>query len=85
LEAATARNIEEQAFGSGHVFIWDEGSVELQALAPTNIILTFRGSKVTGTYQFRKMNWYPGNRWMLTKIKPQSTNSQPSQPEIKNK
>jgi hypothetical protein len=81
LEAVAARTIEEQAFGSGHVFIWDEGIVELQALAPTNLILTFLGSKVTGTYQLRKTNWYPGNRWMLTKTKTAPSNSQPEQPE----
>jgi hypothetical protein len=85
LETIAARNIEEQAFGLGHVFVWDEGSVELQELAPANLILTFRGGKVTGTYQFRKMSWYPGNRWMLTKIRPQPSNSHIEQPETKDK
>jgi bifunctional non-homologous end joining protein LigD len=85
LETITAGKIEEQAFGSGHVFVWDEGSVQVQALAPSNIILTFLGSKVTGTYQFRRMSWYPGNRWMLTKMKPQPSNAQLERPEIKDK
>jgi hypothetical protein len=29
------------------------------------------------------MNWYPGNRWMLTKIKSQPSNTHLKQPEIK--
>jgi bifunctional non-homologous end joining protein LigD len=81
IDALSAKSIEEQAFGAGNVFIWDEGSVDLQVLAPTSLILTFRGGKVTGTYQFRKMSWYPGNRWMLTKIKPQPEAPLPSQSE----
>jgi hypothetical protein len=31
-------------------------------------MLNFRGGKILGTYQLRKMRWYPGNRWMLTRL-----------------
>ena len=31
-------------------------------------MLDFRGGKILGTYQLRRMRWYPGNRWMLTKL-----------------
>jgi hypothetical protein len=77
LEAVAARNLEEQAFGSGNVYIWDSGIVELKVLAPTNIMLIFHGSIVAGTYQFRRMAWYPGNRWMLTKVRPLPSDSHP--------
>lgn len=70
LEAMAAGSIEEQAFGVGRVFYWDAGTVALQVISPVHMLLTFEGNRISGNYQFRRMRWYPGNRWMLTKVQP---------------
>jgi bifunctional non-homologous end joining protein LigD len=61
------RIFEEEAFGGGRVDSWDEGEVEIDALSPLQLILRFKGSKISGKYELRRMRWYPGNRWLLTK------------------
>jgi len=62
-----SNSFEEEAFGRGRVFIWDQGEVEVRILSPRNLALDFRGGKITGNYELRRMLWYPGNRWLLTK------------------
>jgi len=63
------RSFEEEAFGLGRVASWDEGEVEVQTVTPRQLVLNFRGGKISGKYELRRMLWYPGNRWMLTKRK----------------
>ncbi len=67
-ESIHSRSFEEEAFGQGKVFAWDEGDVEVKIVSPRFIALEFRGNKITGDYEFRRMLWYPGNRWLLKKL-----------------
>ena len=60
---------EEQAFGRGRVSAWDEGTVEITIKSPKHLLLSFDGRKMSGNYELRRMVWYPGNRWMLTKLR----------------
>ena len=60
---------EEQAFGRGRVSVWDKGRVEITEKPPRQLALEFYGRKLSGSYELRKMLWYPGNRWMLTKLR----------------
>ena len=65
------RNLfEEEAFGPGMVSNWDEGEVTVAALSPRQLSLEFRGRRLTGNYELRRMLWYPGNRWILAKKRP---------------
>ncbi len=59
---------EEEAFGRGRVSTWDKGEVEVTAASPKHLVLLFRGRRMLGKYEFRRMFWYPGNRWLLTKL-----------------
>jgi bifunctional non-homologous end joining protein LigD len=68
VESINSRNFEEEAFGQGRVQAWDEGEVEVKTVSPKHLILELRGAKVSGKYEIRRMRWYPGNRWMLTKL-----------------
>ncbi len=70
LESINNKSFEEEAFGQGRVFSWDEGEVEMKVVSPQVLSLVFSGSKIAGQYQFRRMPWYPGNRWLLTKVRP---------------
>jgi hypothetical protein len=72
-ESYTAESIdsslfEEEAFGRGPVVRWDEGEVEIKLVSPRHVSLVFSGGRITGKYEFRRMLWYPGNRWLLTKM-----------------
>ena len=58
----------EEAFGEGGVYTWDEGEVLVSGPAPNEIILDFQGSKLNGRYEIRRMRWYPGNRWIMLKL-----------------
>ena len=60
---------EEEAFGRGRVAAWDEGEVDIIESLPKRLVLRFRGKKLSGKYEFRRMIWYPGNRWLLTKLR----------------
>jgi len=62
------RRFEEQAFGEGGVYTWDEGDVALLTSEPDRFVLEFHGGKLVGRYELRRMRWYPGNRWLLAKI-----------------
>ena len=66
-DSIEAAKFEEEAFGMGRVSPWDEGEVEFRVATPRFMVLLFTGGKISGKYEFRRMQWYPGNRWMLTK------------------
>jgi len=68
-ESIDSGYFEEEAFGSGRVAPWDSGEVEIASAAAKRLILVFHGKKMSGKYEFRRMLWYPGNRWLLTKLK----------------
>jgi bifunctional non-homologous end joining protein LigD len=55
----------EDAFGSGKVHVWDEGDVEVTLELPERLVLDFRGNRLGGRYELRRMRWYPGNRWLI--------------------
>jgi bifunctional non-homologous end joining protein LigD len=67
VQSIGSKNFEEEAFGRGRVAIWDEGDVEVRVASPKLIVLTFMGNRVSGKYELRRMLWYPGNHWLLTK------------------
>jgi len=68
-ESIGSQNFEEEAFGQGRVWVWDEGEVKVEVASPRILLLEFAGSKIMGAYQLRRMLWYPGNRWLLTKLR----------------
>jgi len=53
----------------GRVSSWDRGEVSFEVESARLLVLTFTGEKVSGKYEFRRMRWYPGNRWLLTKLR----------------
>ena len=69
VDSIDSRNFEEEAFGLGRVSPWDDGDVEFEFVSPRLLVLTFTGKKVEGKYEFRRMRWYPGNRWLVTKLR----------------
>lgn len=60
----------EDAFGEGRVYTWDEGEVRIAKAMSGLFALVFKGKKLSGTYELRRMHWYPGNRWLLKKTGP---------------
>jgi DNA ligase D-like protein (predicted 3'-phosphoesterase) len=68
VEAINRNHIEEEAFGFGRVTVWDRGKVEITAASSKLLIMSLTGSKISGKYEFRRMFWYPGNRWLMTKL-----------------
>ena len=68
VEAINQNHIEEEAFGFGRVTVWDRGKAEITAASPKLLIMSLAGSKISGKYEFRRMFWYPGNRWLMTKL-----------------
>ena len=69
VESIAGRNFEEEAFGHGRVQVWDEGEVEVNTVSAKKLVLAFKGGKLSGNYELRQMRWYPGNRWLLKKLK----------------
>jgi bifunctional non-homologous end joining protein LigD len=67
--------IEEEAFGTGRVQVWDGGEVSIANLSPEHLVLILRGDKLKGRYELRRMRWYPGNRWMMEKSASGDANS----------
>lgn len=55
----------EEPFGAGRVYVWDAGDVEVSAVTPGHLRLSFLGKKLSGNYELRLMRWYPGNRWLF--------------------
>ncbi len=70
-ESIKSKSFEEEAFGRGRVEIWDEGEAEVKAESPKCLSLVFRGIRLSGEYELRRMRWYPGNRWLLKKTQNQ--------------
>ena len=68
LEALGRNHIEEEAFGFGRVTMWDQGTAAIEESGPKRLVVSLAGAKVSGKYEFRQMSWYPGNRWMMTKL-----------------
>jgi hypothetical protein len=67
-DSIDSTNFEEEAFGLGRVAEWDDGNVEFEFVSPRLLVLRLEGRKLAGKYEFRRMRWYPGNRWLLTKL-----------------
>jgi bifunctional non-homologous end joining protein LigD len=67
-ESIDSRYFEEEAFGHGRVAAWDYGTVDIASKSPRQLVLMFAGKKMSGTYELRRMAWYPGNRWILKKL-----------------
>jgi DNA ligase D-like protein (predicted 3'-phosphoesterase) len=68
VEAINRNHIEEEAFGFGRVTVWDRGKADITAASPKLLIMSLKGSRLSGKYEFRRMFWYPGNRWLMTKL-----------------
>jgi bifunctional non-homologous end joining protein LigD len=68
-DSINCRNFEEEAFGAGNVKAWDIGNLDIELLSAKQLVAVFNGSRFSGKYEFRRMRWYPGNRWMLTKLR----------------
>jgi bifunctional non-homologous end joining protein LigD len=68
VEALSRNHIEEEAFGFGRVTVWDRGKAEFTESSPKRLVVILTGGKISGTYEFRQMFWYPGNRWLMTKL-----------------
>jgi hypothetical protein len=68
VESIGSKHFEEEAFGSGRVIVWDEGEVKVKVVSSRVLALAFTGGKMMGVYEFRRMLWYPGNRWIFTKL-----------------
>jgi bifunctional non-homologous end joining protein LigD len=68
VESINNKSFEEEAFGRGGVFSWDAGDAEFEIVSKTRLVVKFSGNKISGKYEFRRMRWYPGNRWMFTKL-----------------
>ncbi len=62
---ANATVFKEDAFGEGKVYTWDEGEVEISGSSGRQLDLVFRGARLKGRSELRRMRWYPGNRWLL--------------------
>jgi hypothetical protein len=77
VESIESGYFEEEAFGRGRVCVWDEGKVDIAVTSSKHLMLVFSGKKMSGKYEFRRMLWYPGNRWLLIKLgKPDAQRSQ---------
>lgn len=67
-EDAKAKVFKEEAFGEGRVFTWDEGEVDISNASSKQLDLVFRGARLIGRYELRRTRWYPGNRWLLSRV-----------------
>ena len=67
--AMQRRSIDEEAFGEGPVYVWDEGEVEIDPLSARRLSLVFYGRRLGGKYRLRQMLWYPGTHWLFEKEK----------------
>jgi DNA ligase D-like protein (predicted 3'-phosphoesterase) len=69
LDSIDSTSYEEEAFGLGRVSAWDRGEVRIDFASAKLLRVTFEGGKLFGQYEFKRMLWYPGNRWLLTKMR----------------
>jgi bifunctional non-homologous end joining protein LigD len=74
VEALSRSHIEEEAFGFGRVTVWDRGKAEISASSPQLLVVSLAGSRILGRFEFRRMGWYPGNRWLMTKLQEEGKN-----------
>ena len=68
-DSINSQKFEEEAFGLGRVSPWDQGEAQFEIASARLLVVSFAGEKVSGKYEFRRMRWYPGNRWILTKLR----------------
>lgn len=66
-QAADCTRFEEEAFGVGSVHTWDKGEVDISDASAKHLVLDFRGARLSGRYELKRMRWYPGNRWLFQK------------------
>ncbi|MBN2243192.1 MAG: hypothetical protein JW793_10920 [Acidobacteria bacterium] len=66
-DSIDSQSFDEEAFGSGRVRAWDAGEVDIRVVSPAHLAFVFRGERISGSFEIRKMRWYPGNRWILKK------------------
>lgn len=59
--------LEEAAFGRGKTYVWDQGDLNIRSASPQRIVFSLEGAKMAGTYELRRMSWYPGDRWLIRK------------------
>jgi len=59
--------LEEAAFGRGKTYVWDQGDLNIRSASPQRLVLSLEGAKMAGTYELRRMSWYPGDRWLIRK------------------
>jgi bifunctional non-homologous end joining protein LigD len=69
IQSIESKSFEEEAFGSGRVAVWDEGDVAVGTVSPRLIALKFTGNRISGGYELRRMHWYPGTHWLMTKTR----------------
>jgi DNA ligase D-like protein (predicted 3'-phosphoesterase) len=67
-EALARGMFEEEAFGKGNVVLWDKGIVAIEEASPMDMRLSFEGDRIRGGYRLTRMEWYPGNRWIMTRL-----------------
>jgi bifunctional non-homologous end joining protein LigD len=67
IDSIDSQAFEEEAFGPGRVRAWDTGEVEIEVVSPTHLVFVFKGGRISGQFEIRRMRWYPGNRWILKK------------------
>ena len=68
VDSIDCRTFEEEAFGLGKVRAWDDGDVDVTVVSPKHLVFAFHGRRISGSFEIRRMRWYPGNRWLLKKI-----------------
>ena len=59
--------IEEGECGAGKVEIWDKGSYVLKERSLESVLFELNGGKLKGLFRLIKMDWSPGNNWLLVK------------------
>ena len=79
-DSIECRNFEEEAFGFGRVSAWDQGEAAIETITQRLLVINFTGRKISGRYEFRRMRWYPGNRWLLTKLRTSASNPSDGEP-----
>ena len=58
-------------YGAGTMTVWDSGTYELEKWNDREVVLTFHGDRVRGTYVLFKTDKEPaGNQWMIHRMDP---------------
>jgi bifunctional non-homologous end joining protein LigD len=69
MDSIESKLFEEEAFGIGRVSSWDQGEASFEVESARLLVLTLAGGKISGKFEFKRMLWYPGNRWLFTKLR----------------